>query len=88
MLGPFLAERFLAAAEKANAAARALLACLALAALSGVLEAEVERILQFAVPFAAVAAAPVVRSHRWLALGLALGLAQAYFIEVRWDTTF
>jgi hypothetical protein len=88
MLGPLLAERFLAAAERADAAARALLACLLLAALSGVLEAEVERILQFAVPLAAVAAAPVVRSRRWLALGLALGLAQAYFIEVRWDTTF
>ena len=88
MLGPLLANSLLAAAERASAAARALLVCLLLAALSGVIEAEVERILQFAVPFAAVAAAPVLRSRRWLAIGLAIGLAQAYFIELRWDTTF
>ena len=57
-------------------------------ALSGVLEAESERILQFAVPLAAVAAAPFLRSHRWLAIGLAVGLAQAYLIEIRWDAAF
>jgi hypothetical protein len=88
MLGPLLGERLLAAGERGSAAARALLACVLLAALSGVIEAEVERILQFMVPFAAVAAAPLVRSRRWLAFGLAIGLAQAYFIEIRWDTTF
>jgi hypothetical protein len=52
------------------------------------LQAEVERILQFMVPLAAVAAAPLIPSRRWLAIGLAIGLAQAYFIEIRWDTTF
>jgi hypothetical protein len=88
MLGPLLGERLLAAGERGSAAARALLACVVLAALSGVIEAEVERILQFMVPFAAVAAAPLVPSRRWLAIGLAVGLAQAYFIEVRWDSTF
>jgi hypothetical protein len=88
MLGPILAERLLASAERANAAARALVACLLVIAVSGVIEAESERILQFAVPLAAVAAAPALRSRRWLAVGLALGLAQAYLIEVRWDATF
>ena len=88
MLGPLLAERFLAAVERASAAARALVACIVVMALSGVLEAESERILQFAVPLAAVAAAPFLRSHRWLVLGLAVGLAQAYLIEIRWDSAF
>ena len=88
MLGPLLGERLLAAGERGSAAARALLACVLLAALSGVIEAEVERILQFMVPLAAVAAAPLIPSRRWLAIGLAIGLAQAYFIEIRWDTTF
>jgi hypothetical protein len=88
MLGPLLAERFLAAVERTTAGARALVACIALAALSGVVEAEVERILQFLVPLAAVAAAPTLRSRRWLAIGLALGLIQAYIIELSWDTTF
>ena len=88
MLGPVLAERFLAAVERASAAACALVACVVVMALSGVLEAESERILQFAVPLAAVAAAPFLRSHRWLVLGLAVGLAQAYLIEIRWDAAF
>ena len=88
MLGPLLAERLLKAAERASAAARALVACIVVAALSGVIEGESERILQFAVPLAAVAAAPVIRSHRWLAIGLALGLAQAYLIEIYWDASF
>ena len=88
MLGPLLAERLIAAAERANAAARALLACLVVMALSGVLEAESERILQFAVPLAAVAAAPFVRSRRLLVMMLVFGLAQAYLVEVRWDATF
>jgi hypothetical protein len=85
MLGPLLAERFLAGVERATAGARALVATIFLAALSGVMEAEIERIWQFAVPFAAVAAAPLVRSRRWLTVGLALGLTQAYLIEVLWD---
>jgi hypothetical protein len=88
LLGPLLAERLLAAAERASVAARALLACILLTALSGVIEAESERILQFAVPLAAVAAAPFVRSRRWLVIGLAIGLAQAYLTELHWDAAF
>ncbi len=88
LLGPLLAERVLAAGERASAAARALLACVAVTALTGVVEAESERILQFAVPLAAVAAAPFVTSRRWLTIGLALGLTQAYVIEILWDASF
>lgn len=88
VLGPLLAERLLHGAERAVAGARALLACLVLAAVSGVMEAEVERIWQFAVPLAAVSAAPMLRSRRWLVVGLALGLAEAYLVELRWDTSF
>ncbi len=88
VLGPLLAERFLTGVERAVAGARALVACLVLGAVSGVMEAEVERIWQFAVPLAAVAAASVLRSRRWLVVGLALGLAEAYLIELRWDTSF
>lgn len=88
VLGPLLAERLLRAAERASAGARALIACLVLGVVSGVMEAEVERIWQFAVPLAAVSAAPLLRSRRWLVAGLALGLAEAYLIELRWDTSF
>ena len=59
-LGPVLAERFLRGVELATAGARAVAACIVLGALSGVMEAEVERIWQFMIPFAAVAAAPLV----------------------------
>jgi methylthioxylose transferase len=88
VLGPLLAERLLAAVERRRAAACALVACVALGAASGVMEAEVERIWQFLVPLAAVAAAPLVRSRRWLAVGLAVALAQAYVIELLWDLSF
>lgn len=88
VLGPLLGERLLCAAERAISGARALIACLLLGVVSGVMEAEVERIWQFAVPLAAVSAAPLLRSRRWLVVGLALGLAEAYLIELRWDTTF
>ncbi len=52
------------------------------------MEAEVERIWQFLVPLAAVAAAPYAPAREWLWIGLAAGLLQAYAIELRWDTTF
>jgi hypothetical protein len=88
VLGPVLAERFLTGVERATAGARALVACLVLGALSGVMEAEVERIWQFAVPFAAIAAAPVLRSRRWLVVALVLALLEAYVIELRFDASF
>jgi hypothetical protein len=88
VLGPLLAERLLCAVERGAAAARALVFCVLLAAATGVIEAEVERIWQFLVPLAAVAAAPYATSRRWFVLGLAAGLVQAYLIELRWDTTF
>jgi hypothetical protein len=88
VLGPVLAERFLTGVERATAGARALVACLVLGALSGVMEAEVERIWQFAVPFAAIAAAPVLRSRRWLVVALVLALVEAYVIEIRFDASF
>ena len=37
---------------------------------------------------AAAAAAIQLRSQRWLVIGLALGVAEAYLIELVWDTTF
>lgn len=88
MLGPLLAERLLRGVERGGAAARALVLCVVLAAATGVIEAEVERIWQFLVPLAAVAAAPYATTRRWVILGLAAGLVQAYLIELRWDTTF
>jgi hypothetical protein len=88
MLGPLLAERLLAAVERGRAAACALATCIVLGAASGVMEAEVERIWQFMVPLAAVAAAPLVRSRRWLVAGLGLALAQAYVIEILYDLSF
>jgi hypothetical protein len=88
LLGPLLAERLLAAIERGRAAACALAACIAVGAASGVMEAEVERIWQFLVPLAAVAAAPLVRSRRWLAAGLAVALAEAYLIELLYDLSF
>ena len=65
-----------------------LLYTLIVSAATGVIEAEVERIWQFLVPLAAVAAAPYATARRWVVLGLAAGLVQAYVIELRWDTTF
>ena len=88
MLGPLLAERLLAAVERGRVAACAVATCVLAGAASGVMEAEVERIWQFLVPLAAVAAAPLVRSRRWLAVGLAVALAQAYAIEVLYDLSF
>jgi hypothetical protein len=87
MLGPVVAGRFLHGVEVGTPGARALAGCLALAAASGVMEAEVERIWQFAVPFAAVAAAPLV-SPRAARVAILLAALQAYVIEIRWDTTF
>ena len=86
-LGPVLAERFLRGVELATAGARAVAACIVLGALSGVMEAEVERIWQFMIPFAAVAAAPLV-SRRTVGWGIVAGVAMAYVVELRWDTTF
>jgi hypothetical protein len=88
VLGPLVAERALRGVELRERAAVALTACVALAAVSGVIEAEVERILQFLTPMAAAAAAVQVRSRRWLVAGLALGVAEACVIELLWDTTF
>ena len=88
VLGPLLAERLLQGVERGGAAARALAICVLVAAASGVMEAEVERIWQFLVPLAAVAAAPYATARRWVWLGLAAGLLQAYAIELHWDTTF
>ena len=62
-------------------------ACILLGALSGVMEAEVERIWQFMIPFAAVAAAPLA-SRRAVTWGIVAGVAMAYVVELRWDTTF
>ncbi len=87
MLGPVLAERALRGVEIGTAGARALVACVVLAAASGVMEAEVERIWQFAVPFAAVAAAPL-SSRRVVEVAVVLAALQAYVIELRWDTGF
>lgn len=87
-LGPLVAERFLRGIERRERAAVALAACVVAAALSGVIEAEAERILQFLAPMAAAAAAIQLRSRRWLVAGLALGLGEAYVIELVWDTTF
>ena len=86
-LGPVLAERVLRGVERGTAGARALVACVVLAALSGVMEAEVERIWQFAVPFAAVAAAPLM-SRRLVEVALVTAALQAYVVELRWDTSF
>jgi hypothetical protein len=72
VLGPLLAERLLRGVELGGAAARAVALCVLLSALSGVIEAEGERILQFLTPLAAVAAAPYARSRRWVFVGLAL----------------
>jgi hypothetical protein len=88
VLGPLLAERLLRGVELGGAAARAVVVCILLAALSSVIEAEGERILQFLTPLAAVAAAPYARSRRWIVAGIALGLLEAYLIELHWDTTF
>jgi hypothetical protein len=88
VLGPLLAERLLRGVELGGVAARAVVACVLLAAFSSVIEAEGERILQFLTPLAAVAAAPYTRSRRWLVAGLVLGVLQAYLIELHWDTTF
>lgn len=88
VLGPLVAERFLRGVERRERIAVALAACVLLAALTGVIEAEVERILQFLAPMAAAAAAIQLRSQRWLVIGLALGVAEAYLIELVWDTTF
>jgi hypothetical protein len=63
------------------------MACVVLAAASGVMEAEVERIWQFAVPFAAVAAAPL-SSRRVVEVAVVVAAVQAYVIELRWDTGF
>jgi hypothetical protein len=87
MLGPVLAERVLRGVEVGSAGARALMACVVLAAASGVMEAEVERIWQFAVPFAAVAAAPL-SSRRVVEVAVVVAALQAYVIELRWDTGF
>jgi len=86
-LGPLLAERFLLGVERATAGARALAACLLLGALSGVMEAEVERIWQFAIPFAAIAAAPLLGT-RHARLLLAAGVVQAIVVQALYDTTF
>ncbi len=88
VLGPLLAERLLRGVERGGTVARALVMCVLVAAATGVIEAEVERIWQFLVPLAAVAAAPYATARRWVWLGLALGLIQAYVIELHWDTTF
>ncbi len=88
VLGPLLAERLLHGIERGGPAARALATCVLVAAATGVIEAEVERIWQFLVPLAAVAAAPYATARRWVWLGLAAGLLQAYAIEMHWDTTF
>jgi hypothetical protein len=86
-LGPVLAERFLRGIERGTPGARALAICCLAAAASGVMEAEVERIWQFAVPLAAIAAAPVLTRRR-VELAIVLGVLMAYAIELRWDTTF
>jgi hypothetical protein len=86
-LGPVLAERFLRGVELDIPGARAAAACIVLGALSGVMEAEVERIWQFMIPFAAVAAAPLA-SRRAVTWAIAVGVAMAYVVELRWDTTF
>ena len=87
-LGPGLAATVLAGIDRATRGARELAACLALAALSGVMEAEVERIWQFMVPVAAIAAAPLLRSRTLLVTVLALGAAQAVALELLFDTTW
>jgi methylthioxylose transferase len=87
MLGPMLAERFLAGVERATPGARALAACFLVATLAGVMRAEVERLWQFAVPLAAIAAAPLT-TRRQAVIIIALGLVQAYVIELFWDTSF
>ena len=51
------------------------------------MEAEVERIWQFMIPFAAVAAAPLA-SRRAVTWAIVAGVALAYVVELRWDTTF
>ena len=86
-LGPLLAERFLLGVERASAGARALAACLLLGALSGVMEAEVERIWQFTIPFAAIAAAPLL-TPRHARVVLAAGVVQALAVQALFDTTF
>ena len=87
-LGPGLAATALAGIDRATRGARALAACIALAALSGVMEAEVERIWQFMVPAAAIAAAPLLRSRTLLVTVLLLGAAQAVALELLFDTTW
>ncbi len=86
-LGPVLAERFLRGVERGTPGARALALCGLAAAASGVMEAEVERIWQFAVPLAAIAAAPLLTRRR-VEAAMVLGVLLAYAIELRWDTTF
>ena len=87
-LGPGLAALTLAAIDRALPGARPLALCILLAAASGVMEAEVERIWQFMVPVAAIAAAPLVRSRALLTGVLVLGVAQAIALELLFDTTW
>ena len=86
-LGPVLAERFLTGVERATPGARALVACGLLAVVSGVMAAEVERIWQFAVPLAAIAAAPTLGRRR-VEVAIVLSVVMAYVIELRWDASF
>ena len=87
-LGPGLAATTLGGIDRATAGARALAACIVLAALSGVMEAEVERIWQFMVPAAAIAAAPLLRSRTLLVTVLVLGAVQAVALELLLDTSW
>ena len=87
-LGPLFAFATLRGVDRATVAARPLAACVVLAALSGVMEAEVERIWQFMIPAAAIASAPLLRSRRVLALVLMVGVAQAIGLELLFDTTW
>lgn len=88
-LGPALGALLLRGIDRATPGSRALAACVVLAAASGVMEAEVERIWQFMVPTAAIAAAPLVASRpRLLALVLGLGALAALAIEALYDTSW
>jgi hypothetical protein len=87
MLGPPIAAAALRGVVRREAAAIALAAVLAVAVLAGFTKAETERIWLFLVPFACVAAAPVLADRR-LRPVLALLTAQALIVQALFATVW
>lgn len=88
-LGPVVAWGWLRRIATGDPIARALALAILAACVLGATKGEVERIWQFLVPFACLAAAPLlVDRRRLLVVGVTLAAVQAAAVELFYSTTF